>query len=68
MLRRIALCVGIGACLAAHPARGQGHRPFVRLEAGSLNATTVFEVTLAVGASVGWQFAGRDAVLLRYLR
>lgn len=68
MLRRIALCVGIGACLAAHPARGQGHRAFVRLEAGSLNSTSVFEVTLAVGATVGWQFAGRDAVLLRYLR
>ena len=69
MLRRIALCVGIGACLAAHAARGQGmHHPFVRLEAGSLNSTSVLEVTLALGGSVGWQFAGRDAVLLRYLR
>ena len=69
MLRRIALCVGIGACLAAHAAHGQGtHHAFFRLEAGSLNSTTVFEITLAVGASVGWQVSGRDAVLLRYLR
>lgn len=68
-MRKVTLCLAIGACLIVQAARGQRARPpFVRLEAGSLNSTNLFEVTLAVGASLGWQFAGRDAVLLRYLR
>lgn len=69
MQRRTTLSLGICVALAASPVWGQHARqPFVRLEAGSLNPSDIFSTTLAVGASVGWQYADRDAVLVRYLR
>jgi hypothetical protein len=68
-MRRVALCVGICAGLAAAPLSGQRvDRLLLRLEAGSLNPDGLFETTLAVGATAGWQLSGPDALLLRYLR
>jgi len=69
MLRRVAASLVIGACVTASPLGGQRlGGPLVRVEAGSLNPKVLLETTLAVGASFGWQLAGRDAMLLRYLR
>jgi hypothetical protein len=69
MLRNVTASLLIGAGVIAAPLRGQRlSGPFVRLEAGSLNPKVLLQTTLAVGASTGWQLAGRDALLLRYLR
>lgn len=55
--------------LVPGPAMGQHVRvPIARLEAGAIDPGDLTQTTLALGASAGWQFTLRHAVLFRYLR
>jgi hypothetical protein len=46
----------------------QTNRPFVEIGAGTLAPNDPFTVTLALRASAGWLFGGRNAVTLDYTR
>ena len=51
------------------PAPAQADRtPIARLEAGMLNASDPFDVTMAFGGVLGWQLSHSNALLVRYVR
>ena len=64
------ICVGLTALgVLARPAGGQADgTPIARLEAGMLNASDPFDVTMAFGGALGWQLSRSNALLVRYVR
>jgi hypothetical protein len=54
--------------LVSTPVAAQGHRGLLELGWGSLNPGDPFHATLSFRASLGWAFAGRNALMAEYTR